>query len=69
MSIIFAQPFFFTLRNALIKLLFAFILKFYAMGYAMEVGDFGAPLHCLHEPPAPFRCSPPLVMTMEGGNT
>lgn len=31
MSIIFARPFFFMLRNALIKSLFAFILKFYAM--------------------------------------
>ena len=27
----FCTAFFFTLRNALIKLLFAFILKFYAM--------------------------------------
>lgn len=39
------------------------------MGYAMEVGDFGAPLHCLHAPSSPFRRSPPLEMTMEGVNT
>ena len=75
MSIIFAQPFFFTLRNALIKLLFAFILKFYVMrvlcnaGNTMEMGDFSTPLHCLHAPSAPFLRSPPLEMTMERRNT
>ena len=40
-----------------------------AMGYVMEAGDFGAPLHSLHEPSAPFLRSPPLEMTMEGVNT
>ena len=40
-----------------------------AMGYAMEAGDFGAPLHCLHAPSSPFRRSPPLEMTLERGNT
>ena len=75
MSIIFAQPFFFTLRNALIKLLFTFILKFYVMrvlcnaGNTMEAGDFGAPLHCLHKPSSSFRRSPPLEMTRAQGNT
>ena len=75
MSIIFAQPFFFMLRNALIKSLFAFILKFYVMrvlcnaGNTMEMGDFSTPLHCLHAPSAPFRRSPPLEMTLERGNT
>lgn len=38
-----------------------------AMGYTMEVGDFGAPLHCLHAPSAPFLRSPLFEMTMEGG--
>lgn len=71
----FCTAFFFTLRNALIKSLFAFILKFYAMrvlcnaGNTMEAGDFGAPLHCLHAPSSPFRRSPPFEMTREGVNT
>ena len=71
----FCTAFFFTLRNALIKLLFAFILKFYVMrvlcnaGNTMEAVDFSTPLHCLHAPSAPFRRSPPLEITLERGNT
>jgi hypothetical protein len=71
----FCTAFFFTLRNALIKLLFAFILKFYVMrvlcnaGNTMEAGDFSTPHHSLHAPSAPFLRSPLFEMTLERGNT